>query len=103
LALETMKPAEHGGDTEEPPSDLAATGQQATGAEPAEPAAAAKSSFVRVKEEHLNEFLEYVSRMFITSDRFRDLQLRMAQTRQLPELADELSQINIPEIVKNLV
>ncbi|MEI8375027.1 MAG: ATP-binding protein [Planctomycetota bacterium] len=95
LALETMKPAELGGYPEGPQNNLAATDQQAAVAELAEPAAAAKSSFVRVKEEHLNDFLEHVSRMFITSDRFRDLQLRMAQTRQLPELAEELSQINM--------
>jgi two-component system chemotaxis sensor kinase CheA len=94
-ALEKLKITEHQGDAGGPQSDHALTGQQAVVAKSAGPESAVKSRFVRVKEEHLDTFLEHVSRMFITSERFRDLQLRMAQTRQLPELADELRQINM--------
>lgn len=55
----------------------------------------AKSRFVRVRQEHLDEFLDQVSRMFITSERYRDVHGRMAKTHEIPELVDELRQINM--------
>jgi two-component system chemotaxis sensor kinase CheA len=54
-----------------------------------------KSRFVRVKEEYLDSFLEYVSRLFISSERFRDVQARMAETGQLPAMVDELREITL--------
>jgi two-component system chemotaxis sensor kinase CheA len=63
-------------------------------AKPADPECA-KSRFVRVKEEHLDTFLERVSRLFITTERFRDVQTRMADTGELTSLVEELRQINM--------
>lgn len=56
--------------------------------------AGSKSRFLRVKEEHVDEFLEDVSRLFITCERLKDLQLRMARQLEMRELVDELRQIN---------
>jgi len=53
-----------------------------------------KSRFVRVKEERLDEFLEHVSRLFITSELYKDVHSRMAETDQLVDLVDEIRQIN---------
>ena len=55
---------------------------------------AAKARFVRVREERLDEFLEHVSRLFITSELFKDVHVRMADSGQLGPLVDELRQIN---------
>lgn len=62
---------------------------------PPSPESGAKLRFVRVKEENLDSFLEHVSRMFILSDRFRDVQSRMADTGQWSEMVDELRQVNM--------
>lgn len=55
---------------------------------------AAKGRFVRVREERLDEFLEHVSRLFITSELFKDVHARMADSGELTSLVDELRQIN---------
>ena len=52
-----------------------------------------RSRFVRVKEDRLDEFLEYVSRLFIASERFKDVHSRMAASGQLGELVDEIQGI----------
>ena len=53
-----------------------------------------KSRFVRIKEDRLDEFLEHVSRLFISGELLKDLQSRMAQTAQLDSLVEELRQIH---------
>ena len=55
---------------------------------------ATKARFVRVREERLDDFLEHVSRLFITSELFKDVHARMADSGQLGQLVDELRQIN---------
>ena len=49
---------------------------------------------VRVREDYLDEFLEGVSELFITCERYKDVQKRMAETDQLQALVDELREIN---------
>lgn len=54
-----------------------------------------KSRLVRVKEEHLDGFVNDVSNLFITCERLKDLQTRMTgSTDQIEQLVDELRQIN---------
>lgn len=60
----------------------------------ATPAAPGKGRYIRVKEEHLEEFVGDVSRLFITCERLKDLHIRMAGEKLLPSLVDELKQIN---------
>ncbi|MCE9608336.1 MAG: chemotaxis protein CheA [Planctomycetia bacterium] len=45
---------------------------------------------VRVKEERLDEFLNLVARLFITGEMFKDVQSRMAESRQLKPMVEEL-------------
>jgi hypothetical protein len=81
----------------------------------------AKPRFFRVMEEHLDEFLEYVSRRFIVSERFRVDQVVghgqvvvTALNEILPDSAKYMGiaqlgggrlapVLNIPEIVKSLL
>jgi len=56
--------------------------------------AGAKTRFLRVKEERVDDFLDEVSRLFITCERLKDLQLRMAGLWHANEMVDELRQIN---------
>ena len=58
----------------------------------AEPSAA-KSRFVRVKEDRLDEFLEHVSRLFITSELLKELHARIADDEQTASLAEEMREI----------
>lgn len=53
----------------------------------------AASRLVRVKEERLDEFLNLVAQLFITGEMFKDVQGRMAETRQLKPLVEELRAI----------
>ncbi len=55
---------------------------------------ACKSRFIRVREERVDGFLEDVSSLFITIERLKDLQQRMAERMKAHELVDELRQIN---------
>lgn len=48
---------------------------------------------VRVKEERLDEFLNRVSRLFITGEMLKDLQARMVESGELRSLVEELRQI----------
>jgi len=75
----------HAGDTSDQPP-----------AAPAERSGRRKSRarFVRVKEDRLEEFLQRVSRLFITAELFKDLQARVAETRQIPLLAREMFDLN---------
>ncbi len=54
-----------------------------------------RSRFVRVKEDRIEEFLEHVSRLFIMTERFRDIQGRMAQSHHQTELVEELRQVSL--------
>ena len=54
----------------------------------------AKARFVRVKEERLEEFLQRVSRLFITSELFKDIHFRMAETGHLAGLVEEFRHVN---------
>jgi two-component system chemotaxis sensor kinase CheA len=54
---------------------------------------AAKSRFVRVKEDRLDEFLEHVSRLFITSELLKELHSRIAEQEEAAALVDGLRQI----------
>lgn len=48
---------------------------------------------VRVKEERLDDFLNLVARLFITGEMFKDLQGRMAESRQLKPMVEEFREI----------
>ena len=61
----------------------------------ASPDSAPRSRFLRVREERIDEFLEDVSSLFITIERLKDLQSRMAQRTSFNELVDELRQVNV--------
>ncbi len=72
---------------------------QATKEEPAAEAdkpkaEAAKSRILRIKEERVDQFLDDVSSLFITCERLKDLQTRMASFWQTNDLIEELRQIN---------
>jgi len=54
----------------------------------------ARPRFMRVKQDHLDEFLEKVSDLFITAEILKDLQARMSETSQLGSLVDEMFEIN---------
>lgn len=64
--------------------------------EPAEKKADAgnKSRILRIREERVDQFLDDVSSLFITCERLKDLQSRMARVWQANELLEELRQIN---------
>jgi len=53
----------------------------------------AKSRVVRVKEDRLDEFLEHVSRLFITSELLSQLHARIADDEQVASLAEEMRDI----------
>jgi len=53
----------------------------------------APGRLVRVKEERLDQFLSLVARLFITGEMFKDVQGRMAETRQLKPMVEELRDI----------
>lgn len=98
-ALEKIKvPGQPTASPDQPPASAeqpkAAAEQSKAAGKPAEPDAA-KSRFVRVKEEHLDNFLDQVSRLFISSERMRDVQSRMAASGQLGAMVEELRQINM--------
>ncbi len=72
--------------------------------EPAKEAAAAESPAaqhakrarsIRVNENHLDRFLDDVSALFITCERLKDVQSRMAASETIGELVEELRQINV--------
>lgn len=63
--------------------------------------AAAKARMLRIKEERIDEFLDDVSRLFITGELLKDLQNRMGETRQLASLVEELKSINQAFIVQS--
>lgn len=60
------------------------------------PAAQVKRSrAIRVNENHLDRFLDDVSALFITCERLKDVQSRMAGSNAIGELVEELRQINV--------
>ncbi len=54
----------------------------------------AKSRFLRINEECVDTFLHDVAKLFISCERLKDLQNRMADEIQMSGLVDELRQIN---------
>lgn len=54
----------------------------------------AKARFVRVREECVDDFLDDVSSLFITCERLKDVQARMASARGADALVEELRQVN---------
>lgn len=50
---------------------------------------------IRVNENHLDRFLDDVSALFITCERLKDVQARMAVSESVGELVEELRQINV--------
>ncbi len=59
----------------------------------AAPAKDSHGRLIRVKEERLDEFLNLVARLFITGEMFKDLQSRMAESRQLKPMVEEFREI----------
>lgn len=53
-----------------------------------------KARHVRVKEERLDEFLDQVSKLFITGELLKDLHGRFSETDALAGLVEEMRQIN---------
>jgi len=53
-----------------------------------------RTKFVRVKEGHLDEFVEHVSRLSITTEALKDLQSRMAAARQESAMVREMHDLN---------
>ncbi len=58
------------------------------------PQPAGKNRFLRVREERVDGFLEDVSSLFITCERLKDIQSRIAVQLQTHELVEELRQIS---------
>ena len=73
------------------PSDQGKTNETEATTTTDEPA---KSRFLRVKEDRVDEFLDDVSSLFITCERLKDLQTRMTHQLQSNQLVEELRQIN---------
>ncbi len=55
---------------------------------------AAKVRYLRVREDRVDDFLDDVSSLFITCERLKDLQTRMAAHLKMHDMVDELRQIN---------
>ncbi|WDI42967.1 chemotaxis protein CheA [Bremerella sp. P1] len=56
---------------------------------------AKRARSIRVNENHLDRFLDDVSALFITCERLKDVQCRMAVSESIGELVEELRQINV--------
>ena len=95
-AVEPLRSVEQQAAAASPELDAASTAQPLETVGQSEAASSSsKGHYVRVKEENLDTFLEHVSRMFISSERLRDVQSRMVEAEIVPELAEELRQINM--------
>jgi two-component system chemotaxis sensor kinase CheA len=57
-------------------------------------AAPAKGRMVRIREDRLDEFMDHVSRLFITCELFKDLHARMTAAGQMSPLVEELRQVS---------
>jgi chemotaxis protein histidine kinase CheA len=75
-------------------SSDASAGQSTDRRESGGSTSAHKRRYLRVKEDCVDTFMDDVSRLFITSERLKDLQSRMAAEWQLNEMVDELRQVN---------
>lgn len=60
---------------------------------PAHEANAKPARFIRIKEEHLDEFLNHVSSLFITGELLKDLHARLGASQKAPALSEELRTI----------
>jgi len=76
-----------------PPRPSGELSRDASEGKPGPGETSAKCRFIRVREEHVDSFLEDVSRLFITCERLKDLQQRMADELQAHAQVDELRQI----------
>lgn len=63
--------------------------------DPAKAEPAAKARMVRVREDRIDGFLDDVSSLFITCERFKDVHSRMAGHGSTQSLVDELRQVNV--------
>ncbi|NOY41854.1 MAG: chemotaxis protein CheA [Planctomycetes bacterium] len=54
----------------------------------------AKVRYLRVREDRVDDFLDDVSSLFITCERLKDLQTRMAAHLKMHDMVDEMRQIN---------
>ncbi|PQO42703.1 chemotaxis protein CheA [Blastopirellula marina] len=77
-----------------PPASAPAPSPEAKPAEAAHPNVK-RSRSIRVNENHLDRFLDDVSGLFITCERLKDVQSRMADAESIAELVEELRQINV--------
>ena len=75
-------------------SSNASQGQTTESGDSGGSTAAPKRRYLRVKEDCVDNFMDDVSRLFITSERLKDLQSRMAAEWQLNEMVDELRHVN---------
>ena len=79
--------------THQDKADASTSASQASAEKKAAPKAS-KNRFLRVREERIDGFLEDVSSLFITIERLKDLQQRMAERLKVHDLVDELRQVN---------
>jgi two-component system chemotaxis sensor kinase CheA len=77
------------------PSAAPADGDGAAAAKDSTAPPGGKTRFVRVKEEHLDEFVGCVSRLFITCELYKELHSRMVGAEDVSSLVDELRRINV--------
>lgn len=93
--LSKLASAEHAIDAAPPsavvPSAVVTTPSSAEATAKREPEKAGR--LVRVKEDRLDDFLSLVARLFITGEMFKDLQGRMAESRQLKPMVEEFREI----------
>lgn len=84
---------------EDKPAQSASMAKEKVAEAPAQetPAAqqAKRARSIRVNENHLDRFLDDVSALFITCERLKDVQCRMAVSESIGELVEELRQINV--------
>lgn len=90
--IERLSPAEE--PAEAAPAAKESTPEAAASESPAAQQAKRARS-IRVNENHLDRFLDDVSALFITCERLKDVQCRMAVSESIGELVEELRQINV--------
>ena len=61
---------------------------------PADEKKAAKQRMLRIREESIDHFFDKVSQLFISCELFKDLHLRMVGSGAVPQLVEEMQQIN---------
>ena len=82
-------------EAEDTPPEPKEPGPQAAASETPATQQAKRARSIRVNENHLDRFLDDVSALFITCERLKDVQCRMAVSETIGELVEELRQINV--------